>query len=64
MVPSLAKDPDQVVIHIGTNDFSRDLRSVADNIIELANEAEGSAKKRKVSFPASFVVVIPHSKTK
>ena len=48
MVPSLAKYPDQVVIHIGTNDLNHDPRSVANNIIELANEAEGPAKRRKL----------------
>jgi len=55
MVPSLAKDRDQGVIHIGTNDPNRDPRSVANNIIELANEADGPAKKRKV-FVSKVVV--------
>ena len=54
MVPSLAKEPDQVVIHIGTNDFKREPRVLVDNIIELANEAEGPDKKRKV-FVSSII---------
>ena len=54
MVPSLAKEPDQVVIHIGTNDLKREPRVLVDNIIELANEAEGPDKKRKV-FVSSII---------
>jgi len=52
MFPSVAKDPGQVVIHIGTNDLNPDSRSVANNIIELADE--GLAKKHKV-FVSSII---------
>lgn len=48
MIPSLSKNPDQVVIHVGTNDLqhSADPRVLASNITELASEAEGPSKRK------------------
>ena len=48
MIPSLSRKPDQVVIHVGTNDLKhvKDTRNLANNIIDLANNAAGSEKRK------------------
>ena len=48
IIPSLSRKPDQVVIHVGTNDLKhvKDPRNLANNIIDLANKAAGSEKRK------------------
>jgi len=48
MIPSVSRKPDQVVIHVGTNDLKhvKDTRNLVNNIIDLANKAAGSEKRK------------------
>ena len=42
--PDLALSPDQVILHVGTNDLKqKELKQVADSIVDLARQIENSS---------------------
>ena len=50
--PLIARQPDKIIIHIGTNDLSRtSARQVADNILKLAAEIKKYGIKCSISSP-------------